>query len=220
MFPELIETERLRLERFDKIVDPRLLYRHASRRHSATIDEETAYVTWDPHAHANESASVIDQFHDAWEAHEAATYAVVPDTDEDGAGAFAGNAGVSFEWGRRMAGLGIWLRKPFWGRRYSGERAEGLATLAFERLGVEMLTVTVVPANENSVRAVERYVDRFGGRREGRLRNYSKAEDGTVYDVVRFTVSREEFLQRASKTPVTMHETLDVSQLARADHRQ
>jgi Acetyltransferases, including N-acetylases of ribosomal proteins len=194
------------------------MYRHASRRHSATIDEETTYVTWSPHAHANESASVIDQFRDAWEARESATYAVVPGADEEDAGAFAGNTGVGFKWERQMAGLGIWLRKPFWGRRYSGERAEGLATLAFERLGVEMLAVTVVPANENSIRAVDRYIDRLGGRREGRLRNYATTQDGEVYDVVRFTLSRDEFLQRASKPSVTMRETLDESQLATSDH--
>ncbi|PSP20033.1 GNAT family N-acetyltransferase [Halobacteriales archaeon QH_10_67_13] len=211
MFPELIETDRLRLERFDEALTPRLLYRRASARHSETIAEEARYVTWSPHDHLEESASVIQTFRDRWESRKSATYAVVPDADQPDSGAFAGNAGLSFDWDRQTATLGIWLRKPFWGRRYSGERAVALATVAFERLDLEVVATAVVPANEKSLRAVERYVDRLGGRREGRLRNHVATDDGTVHDAIRFSIAREEFAARDLEARVDTSEKLERS---------
>ena len=39
----------------------------------------------------------------------------------------------AFDWNRRTATLGTWLRKPFWGQGYSGERAARMLELAFDR---------------------------------------------------------------------------------------
>lgn len=211
MFPELIETDRLRLERFDEAVTPRLFYRRASTRHSETIGEEARHVTWGPHDHVEESASIIETFYDRWESRESATYAVVPGADQPGGGAFAGNAGLSFAWDRRTATIGIWLRKPFWGRRYSGERAVALATVAFEHLDLEVVATAVVPANTNSLRAVERYINRLGGRRESRLRNHVVTDDGTVHDAIRFSITREEFAAQELEARVETSETLERS---------
>ena len=211
VFPELIETERLRLERFDAAVDPQTFYRHAGR--SETVAEETTYVTWSPHAHAKESTNVIGAFRDDWENNESATYAVVPRDGENGAGTFAGNTGLAFEWDHRRVIPGIWLRNPFWGRGYSGERAIALARLAFERFGMDVFAVDVLPDNEASVRAIERYVDRLGGRRTGRLRNHAVDDDGTPHDVIRYSVSREEYDAADPDAHVTFHDTLDESAL-------
>lgn len=213
MFPELIETDRLRLERLDAAVTPRLFYHRASDRHSETITEEAQYVTWGPHDHLEESASVLATFRDQWESRESATYAVVPTADQPDGNAFAGTAGLSFAWDRRTATLGIWLRKPFWGRRYSGERAVALATVAFEQLDLEVVATAVVPANERSIRAVERYMERLGGRREGRLRNHVATDDGSVYDAIRFSVTREAFTPQELEVRVDTAETLDASAL-------
>ncbi len=168
-------------------------------------------MTWSPHDHLEESASVIETFRDRWVSRESATYAVVPDADQPDGGAFAGNTGLSFDWDRRTATLGIWLRKPFWGRRYSGERAVALATVAFEHLDLEVVATAVVPANERSLRAVERYVDRLGGHREGRLRNHVVTDDGTVHDAVRFSITREEFAARELEARVDTSEALERS---------
>jgi RimJ/RimL family protein N-acetyltransferase len=72
----------------------------------------------------------------------------------------------------------LFLRKRFWGRGYSGERAGALITVIFDRLDLEVVTVTVQPENEKSVSAIETYVDRFGGTREGTLRNFHANPDG------------------------------------------
>ena len=191
MFPERIETDRLRLDRHDAAVDALSMYDGAGR--SETIAEETAFLTWSPHDHPKESHDVTESFRESWAEREAATYAVFPRDGEDGAGEYAGNTGLHVDWETRTGTLGVWLRKPFWGRGYSGERAAALATLAFDRLDLDLLSVGVMPDNERSVRAVEKYVDRFGGRREGRLRNWVAPDGGDPRDVVRYSVSRGEY---------------------------
>ncbi|MFB6119359.1 GNAT family N-acetyltransferase [Halosegnis sp.] len=213
MFPEVIETDRLRLERFDAAVDPTTFYAVAGAGQSDTVVAETEYVTWSPHAHLKESADVIEQFRDGWTDHETATYAVIPREGEEGAGTLAGNTGLGIEWNHRRGLPGIWLRKPFWGRRYSGERAGALAALAFERLDLEVLAVDVLVGNEQSQRAVDRYIDRLGGRRTGRLRNQVTTADDTVHDVIRWSVTREEYREAAPNQEPTFQETLDESRL-------
>ena len=193
MFPERIETDRLRLDRHDTAVDALSMYDGAGRRRSETVAEETAFLTWRPHEHPKESHDVTGSFRESWEERGAATYAVFPRESEDGAGEYAGNAGLHVDWEKRTGTLGVWLREPFWGRGYSGERALALARLAFDRLDLDLLSVGAMPGNERSVRAIEKYVDRLGGRREGTLRNWVVPDGGDPRDVVRFSVSREEY---------------------------
>ena len=98
------------------------------------------------------------------------------------------------DWDRRTAILGVWLRKPFWGRGYSGERAAALMEIAFERLHLELVAVTHDAGNEKSRRAIEQYVERFGGRHDGLIRNAEVDGDGTPVDQHRYSISREEYL--------------------------
>ncbi|MEZ3116973.1 GNAT family N-acetyltransferase [Halobaculum sp. MBLA0147] len=194
MFPELIETDRLRLERHDRAVTPRQFYAAGGAGQSETVAEETEYVSWEPHPHPKESHDVREQFREQWEEREGLVYAVVPKATEPGGERYAGSAGLGLDWDTQTATLGIWLRKPYWGRGYSGERAAALASLAFDRLDLELVATEVLPANEQSLRAVEKYVDRLGGHREGRFRNRIVPEGGDgPSDVYRFSVSRTEY---------------------------
>ena len=193
MFPERILTDRLRFDRHDAAVDALDLYERAGDGRSDTIDEECEFLSWRPHRHPKESHDTLGTFREQWEERETATYAVFPREGEDGAGAFAGNTGLGVDWDRRTGTLGIWLRKPFWGRGYSGERALALAELAFRRLDLDLLAVEAMPENGKSVRAIEKYVDRIGGRREGRLRNQVVPADGEPQDLFRFSVSQDEW---------------------------
>ncbi|QLG26349.1 GNAT family N-acetyltransferase [Halorarum halophilum] len=193
MFPERILTDRLRFDRHDAAVDALELYERTGGGRSDTVDEECEYLSWNPHRHPKESHDVLQGFRDQWEAHESATYAVFPREGEEGAGEFAGNTGVGIDWDTLTGTLGIWLRKPFWGRGYSGERALAFADLVFRRLDLDLLAAEVFPNNEKSVRAVEKYVDRMGGRREGCFRNHIAPDGDDPRDVVRFSVTEEEW---------------------------
>ncbi|WP_313691041.1 GNAT family N-acetyltransferase [Halorarum halobium] len=193
MFPERILTDRLRLDRHDAAVNPLAFYEHAGAGRSGTVAEECEFLSWQPHRHPKESHDVLEGFREGWEERESAAYAVFPREGEAGAGEYAGNTGLHLDWEKRTGTLGIWLRKPFWGRGYSGERALALAELAFARLDLELLAVSVFPENEQSVRAIEKYVDRMGGRREGRLRNEIVPDGEDPRDVLRFSVSQAEW---------------------------
>jgi len=191
LFPTKMESDRLRYEQVSpETLDPLELYEHV-REDAPHIDEITRHVTWDPYGHPKEAVDWLEQCRDAFEEQSGATYAIYP-TEGPGAGEFAGVAGLHPDWDRRLATLGTWLRKPFWGRGYSGERAARLLELAFGRLDLELVTVSHDPANNNSRRAIERYVDRFGGHREGRIRN-DIIIDGEPRDSVRYSISREEW---------------------------
>lgn len=191
LFPEEMTSDRLRYERLHpSSFDPLELYEHVNED-APHIDEITRYVTWDPYEHPKEAVDWVEECGSAFDAGESATYVVRPREGER-AGEFAGLAGLHPDWDRRRATLGVWLRKPFWGRGYAGERAARLLELAFDRLDLDIVTVSHDPDNENSRRAIERYVERFGGRREGRIRNDVRIS-GEVRDTVRYSISRAEY---------------------------
>ncbi|WP_254536232.1 GNAT family N-acetyltransferase [Halomarina litorea] len=208
MFPHTVETERLRLERLTTD-DTRALYEH-TRAGAPHIDEITRHVGWEPHATPKATHDFVTAMEEGWEKRENATYVVRTREGEPLAGEVGGTTGLGFEWDRRRGTLGLWLREPLWGRGYSGERAGALLELAFEHLSLEVVAVTHDPENEQSRRAIEKYVDRFGGRREGTERNALANPDGSVGDAVRYSVSCEEWCEATGGdeddgTAVTFH---------------
>jgi RimJ/RimL family protein N-acetyltransferase len=194
MFPERIETDRLVLERLcHKHVDLHEFYRICSDADgSEEIDDVTRYMPWEPHTTINESREFIDGAEERWNEGESAGYVIRLAESEDGAGAFAGVGSLHPDWDRRTGGLGTWLRKRFWGRGYSGERAAALMELAFERLDLDCVAVTHHADNEKSRRAIEKYVEAHGGRCEGRLRNWVPYGD-EVADEYRYTITQDEY---------------------------
>ncbi|ELY97614.1 N-acetyltransferase GCN5 [Natrialba chahannaoensis JCM 10990] len=191
LFPTEMESERLRYERLHPgEFNAYELYEHV-RTGAPHIDELTKYMTWDPHAHPKESFDWVEQAGEKFDDGEAANYLVRP-TEGERAGELAGTAGLFADWDRRRAVFGTWFRKPFWGRGYSGERAARMLELAFDRLDLELVAVSHDPGNEKSRRAIEKYVDRFGGRKEGRLRNEIVIDD-EPRDAVQYSISRDEW---------------------------
>lgn len=170
-------------------VDVLAFYRICSGDDAETVTE---YVTWEPHAHPKETLELLERTAEQRADGTGAQYVVRPAEGEAGAGEIAGMTGLTVEWDRSLAEPGIWLRPQFWGRGYAGERADALLALAFERLDLDCVAVKVAAGNENSRRAVEKYVDRHGGRYEGLLR-HADAWDGDPVDLHRFSVSRAEW---------------------------
>lgn len=194
MFPERIETDRLILERLcHETLDVFEFYDICSDADGPeAMDEVTRYMPWEPHQTLLESKEYIDGVEERWEEGEAAGYVVRPRDGEPGAGEYAGNAALHIDWDRRTGSLGTWLRKRFWGRGYSGERAGALMELAFERLDLELVSVSHHADNDQSRRAIEKYVEAHGGRCEGLLRNWLPHGD-EVSDEYRYTISQAEY---------------------------
>ena len=194
LFPREVNTDRLRLVAADPgSVDPFELYEHC-REGAPHVDEVTRYLTWEPYGTVNEAFEFLEACESEFESGEAAHYAVFAGASEPEAGEFVGMAGLTPDWDRRLATLGTWFRKPFWGRGYSGERARALMRVAFDRLDLEAVAVTCHAENEKSRRAIRTYVEAAGGREEGLLRNHTRYRDG-VADSHRFSVAREEWVE-------------------------
>ena len=192
LFPRAAENPRLRYELVHpEAFDPYEMYEHV-REGAPDIEEITTWMTWDPHAHPKETAEFVAFAGEQFDDDEGVTFAIYPRDGEDGAGEFAGVCGLSVDWNLRRAELGVWLRKPFWGRGYSGERARTLAALAFDVLDLGVVCVSHYPDNEKSGRAIEKYVESLGGRREGTVRNGVVIDD-EPRDVVRYSVTAAEW---------------------------
>jgi RimJ/RimL family protein N-acetyltransferase len=192
MFPAEIETDRLRLvELCRENVATVDLYQHMHAE-AANVDEISEYVTWEPHRTIKDTRDYIDEKESLWADREQATYVVCPREQEDDAGSFAGVTNLNIGWEKRAAELGIWLLKPFWDRGYSGERADALMALAFERLDLELVGAAHMDGNDKSERAIEKYVDAHGGQYDGVLRNWVPDGD-EVRDLHRYTVSADQY---------------------------
>lgn len=191
IFPEELESDRLRYEAATPdTVDPHELYEHVNED-APNVDEVTEYVTWDPYEHPKIGLDFLKTCQEQFETGEGANYIIRPKAG-DRRGELAGMAGLVPDWDKQLATMGTWLRKPFWGNGYSGERATTFLELAFDILDLEMVAVEHDPENERSERAIQKYVDRFGGQREGRLRNAVVMND-EPRDTVRYTISLEEW---------------------------
>lgn len=188
LFPATLETDRLILEAVDPGTtdvfehyeafaddpDPETVYEYVPLSEPATPAESRHFVR---RAGANRDDG------------DAVTYLLRPREGESAAGALAGTTTLFVEWDTRTAQSAILLRKPFWGRGYSAERAGALLELAFERLDLDAFAVSCVAENDRSKRAIEKYVRAHGGRYEGRFRNFH-AIDGEPVDLLRYSISR------------------------------
>ena len=193
LLPETVETDRLRLERLDGDHPTTLALWDHLGYHAPDVEETTSYVTWDPHRTPFETHELQQRAEERWEDASGLSYVVRPREGEDGADEIAGTTGLWLDWEHRTATLGIWLRKPFWGRGYSGERADALLELAFDRLDLALLRVGHLPENEQSERAIRKYVERHGGRYEGTVRNDVALHSGAIHDVAYYAVSQTEW---------------------------
>jgi ribosomal-protein-alanine N-acetyltransferase len=204
LFPAVIETERLRLER-ESVADGDLRSRYESLAADAVDDDELAYVPIEPFAHLADAREYVAEREDRMASGNAGTYVVRPREGEDGAGEPAGETELFALWDERTAFMTLGLRKRFWGRGYSAERAGALLRLAFERLDLEVVSVTHLVANENSRRAIQKYVDRFDGTHVGRFRRMHVIDDDPVH-LERYTITQEDYAESGERPDCTFHD--------------
>lgn len=75
---------------------------------------------------------------------------------------------------------------------HADERTAALLGIAFDELDLELVAITHNVDNENARRSIERIVDRFGGQRDGLLRNWPPYR-GEIADVYRYTITAEQY---------------------------
>ena len=196
LFPDRIETERLVFERVHPdLVDPFELYELVSR---ADWVDATEHMPWFRLRGLDHVARFVERAVEQWAEGETARY-LLRAIEEDGA--LIGTTAFGPEWDERRAGTGIVLAREYWGRGYGQERAGVFVELAFERYDLEAFYSTCAAGNERSKRMIESYVERYGGRHEGLLRQHSARPSGEVTDQHRFTIVREEYERATADRP-------------------
>lgn len=189
LFPSRIESERLRFKPLYESLDTLDLYEY---HRSGDIDTVMQYLSQERHATPKESTNTLETAEERWKDCTRAEYAIYPKPGEGRAGEFAGVASLMLEWEKQLCYFGLWLRKPFWGRGYSGERAGAMLYVAFELLDLELMGVSYTPGNERSKRAIEKYVETYGGQYSGPLRNWIP-DDEEPQDIETYVVLREQW---------------------------
>ena len=189
IFPVRIETDRLAFERLSHdCVDPFELYEFVRR--DDWRDEATEPMPWFRFRRLDQVAAFLDRAEQEWADREAARYLLRADEED---GAIVGITSYGPEWETRRAGSGIVLAEEYWGRGYGGERASVFVELTFDRYDLDAYYATCAADNDPSRRMIEKYVERYGGRHEGLLRQHSPRPDGEVTDQHRFTILRREY---------------------------
>ncbi|PSQ16848.1 GNAT family N-acetyltransferase [Halobacteriales archaeon QS_8_69_26] len=192
-FPGRVETRRLRLEPLTA-GSVREYYRVRSGQAGDDVDLTTRYVPWDPHEHPKETLAFLERIDERRESGETADDLVRSREGEDGAGEFAGAVGLTPDWDCHSGELGAWLCGRFWDGGYAGEAWRVLTRLAFERLDLELVVARARADNDPSNRALEKFVEDPGGRREGPIRNgWRSSVDDRPYDEARYSVHRAEW---------------------------
>lgn len=193
LFPPELATDRLALRRLCHETVDVFDYHEICSRREPGIDAITEYLPWEPHETVKETADYLDDLETEWANGTRAEYVLRPKEGEPGAGKIAGASGLLVDWEKRTGQPAIWLRKEFWGRGYSGERADAMLELAFDRLDLELAAIPVQDGNERSRRAVEKYVAAHGGQYDGVVRNSTVRPSGDLVDHHRYTITRSQF---------------------------
>ena len=194
-FPNEFTTERLRF------VGPLRDYYQISEFHDFIMNGKSAekmakYNYYQSNEGLDKTIENWDYINDKWSNCEAAYYGIElldEETMDDFEYSFIGWGDLEFDWELGRAELGVSIHPEFWGRGFSGERAEALVDLAFWYDGINIVDVFPSPENKNSVSAVEKYVSKMGGERVGTVKNKYYIEGEGVKDAVVFQITEKQF---------------------------
>lgn len=189
-FPEYIETDRLQLKRLHPHqIDVKKLH----SLYNSLDDPETVfeYCSWSHHRMFRDTFEYLQERIDLWEAGSKAEYVVI----EKKSGEYAGATYLDFSSELSNCTLGIWLRKPFWGQRLSGERADALLDVAFNEIEVNYVEVGCLDDNQSSRAAIEEYLCRYNGSYYGTkpVDSYYRPTDSDTLMHHEYVVTREQY---------------------------
>jgi RimJ/RimL family protein N-acetyltransferase len=101
------------------------------------------------------------------------------------------------DWSVPMFEIGYWCRSQYSGQGYITEATQGIARFGFENVRAERIEIRCEKSNARSRRVAER----AGFRLDATLKNRARTVDGTLCDILLFSLTREEFAGLASNWP-------------------
>lgn len=203
IFPEVIETERLVLKPIHTELSAQELYKYCGSPND-TIDEVTEEILWDTHDSPLKSIQVLSSMKKDWESGSAPHYYINYKDDNE----FAGITTLDINFENKQGELGIWLRKKYWGKKLSKERAFALAEVGFNKLQLSSIKITTSESNTKSQSAIEDYVTDLGGGKCGCIPDGHISEDGSIKDLIVYAVRSSEFEENFTESDSVVH-TID-----------
>lgn len=160
---------------------------------SPTAEGVFEYIPQDAFSTIKDAHNWLSTAEAEWEDRESARYGVWV-ADES----LAGAAVLDPTWEKRKASMAVILAHPYWGNGYAVECAWALSGMAFEDLGLEVVTVGYDEGNERSKAAIERFIEAIGGQYDGVVRNATERDDGLV-DAYEYSVTATQYYQNREK---------------------
>lgn len=174
----ILTTERVVLRPW-RLQDERELFRYAS-------DPQIGpRVGWKPHENLQESRHILK------------TVLMVPDVwalELRETGKPIGSIGLHRDRKRNLPPnlvreLGYWLGRPYWGQGLIPETARAVLDYAFSKLQLELVSCSHFLDNNQSRRVIEK----LGFQYEGVLRQGFRIYDGSILDLVVYSLTRQEY---------------------------
>lgn len=153
----------------------------------ASLPDVGPNAGWKPHESIEESRKILRGFleeDEVWALEDKISRKVI------------GSLGLHADSGRsnpKSRMMGYCLSPAFWGKGLMPEAADRALRFAFEDLGLDLVWVTHYPFNSRSKRVIEK----LGFVYEGTLRQATRRYDGVVLDRVSYSMTREEWENRA-----------------------
>lgn len=183
-----MSTDRLTFKKLCvHTIKPSELYKHVSTN-AENIDEITKKIHWNPHQNIKETEDFIKNIEHEWKNRETATYVIYYNNN------FAGLTSLSLEWNKKRGTLGLWLKKSFWGKGISQERAYIMLKLAFEKLDLDIIQVQHVEGNYKSEKSIKKYINKYNGQYDGLLRNETVV-NGDLKNYKLYTISCSQYMK-------------------------
>ncbi|MGF7144559.1 putative acetyltransferase [Anaerotaenia torta] len=138
---------------------------------------------WPPHNNKEESRKILDRFMEEDE-----VWAIVLKEKNK----LIGSIGLHHDRLRsanEVLMLGYVLSDEYWGQGLMTEACHAVISFAFESLGIQLLTVHYYAHNLRSRRVIEK----CGFQYEGTLRRCAKLYDGSIHDLVCYSMTRQEW---------------------------
>lgn len=174
-----LETERLIIRNF-YISDVDDVYEYAK---SPNVGPNAG---WKPHESIEETLSILIEFiknDEVW---------AIVDKERN---KVIGSIGLHKDRKREFENakmIGYVLAEDYWGKGYITEAAKRVIKYGFEEMGLDIISVYHYPHNERSKRVIEK----CGFKYEGTLRQASILYDGSVYDDVCYSMTKEEYYNK------------------------
>lgn len=192
LIPDRITTDRVRYELIHRNrTDVQELYEVCANPGRGV----TEHTNWTPHETPHETLSYIHRSTERLQNDRGMRY-VMRQNDR-----IIGVSGATIDWNLRRAETGIWLRRSAWGQNISGERIDAFLRLFFDALDLTVHIVTHTVENRRSKQAIEKYIERHGGRCIGVIPN-EKCVDGQPTDERMYTIKASDWSKNNERTDV------------------